>query len=89
MSDDLTTNVEVDELRSLVADALDLPVEEVTDAATFADDLGVDSLMALEIAVSLERRYGTKIQDEELAQVTSFSAVLELVRDKLGSTVGS
>jgi acyl carrier protein len=89
MSTESTTTLNVEELRSLVATALDLPVEEVTDTASFVDDLGVDSLMSLEIAVTLEQRYGTKIDDGELAEVTSFQAVHDLMREKLSATVGS
>jgi acyl carrier protein len=89
MSVDSTATVDVEELRSLVADALELPAEEVTDTASFVDDLGVDSLMSLEIAVSLEQRYGTKVSDQELAKVSSFQSVLDLVRDKLNAADGS
>jgi acyl carrier protein len=89
MSLDTPATLDVEELRSLVATALELPVDEVTDTAGFVDDLGVDSLMSLEIAVCLEQRYGTKISDEEMSKVTSFQAVLDLMREKLSASVGS
>ena len=89
MSTESTATLNVDELRSLVATALDLPIDEVTDTASFVDDLGVDSLMSLEIAVTLEQRYGTKINDDELAKVTSFQAIHDLMREKLSAAVGS
>jgi acyl carrier protein len=89
MSTESTATLNVDELRSLVATALDLPIDEVTDTASFVDDLGVDSLMSLEIAVTLEQRYGTKINDDELAKVTSFQAIHDLMREKLSASVGS
>jgi acyl carrier protein len=64
-------SVDKEELRVLVADALELPVQEVTDDAAFIDDLGVDSLAALEIAVRLEGKYGMKIENFELTTTSS------------------
>jgi len=78
-----TTVFDVEELRVLVAEALDLPVTEVTDTASFIDDLGVDSLMSLEIATSVEQRYGVSVDDNDLKDVTDFAAVRELVEGKL------
>ncbi|MBV8542184.1 MAG: acyl carrier protein [Pseudonocardiales bacterium] len=78
-------NVSVDkeELRALVADVLELPVEEVTDDADFVNDLEVDSLVALEIAVRLEKKYGVKMTDSELMTLSSLNWVHQLVKSKL------
>ena len=84
MTDNTRTTVRVEELRELVADALELPVEEVTDEARFVEDLEMDSLIALEIAVKLEQRYGIKMSDEELKNVGSFPDVRALVADRIG-----
>ncbi|WP_308296140.1 phosphopantetheine-binding protein [Streptomyces sp. ISL-96] len=72
-----------EELRLLVADILDLDPAEVTDEAHFVDDLDVDSLMALEIAVRLEREYEVKLAEPELASVTSLQSTHALLQDKL------
>jgi acyl carrier protein len=75
--------IDDDELRSLVADALELPVAEVTDDAHFIDDLGLDSLMTLEIMVRVEQRYSVSIEDSEFAEAQTFAAVRELLAKKL------
>ncbi|MGK5631054.1 acyl carrier protein [Streptomyces sp. URMC 123] len=80
MSVQTGTALDLEELRALVAGALELPVEEVTDDARFKEDLEVDSLISLEIAVRLEERYGVKVDDAELAELGSFRKVGELVR---------
>ncbi|MDQ2956946.1 MAG: acyl carrier protein [Actinomycetota bacterium] len=85
MTDDATQPFDPDELRNLIAQALDLPVDEVTDDASFVEDLGVDSLMALEIAVVLEKRYGVLLEDADLRAADSFDGVQELLRDKLSA----
>jgi len=72
-----------EQLRELVADVLDLDVAEVTDEAHFVDDLDVDSLMALEITVRLEKEYGVKLQETELTAITSLRGTYELLDRKL------
>ncbi|MFJ9679632.1 acyl carrier protein [Streptomyces sp. NPDC101194] len=72
-----------EELRDLVADVLDLDVAEVTDSAHFMEDLEVDSLMALEIVVRLEKEYGVRLAESELASITSLLGTYELLADKL------
>ncbi|MCJ0871751.1 acyl carrier protein [Streptomyces sp. AP-93] len=83
-----TTAVTLDreELRLLVADVLDLDPAEVTDTAHFTDDLDVDSLMALEITVRLEREYGVKMKETELAAITTLEGTYQLLASKLGSS---
>ncbi|MCD9194590.1 acyl carrier protein [Streptomyces albireticuli] len=76
--------LDVEELRAVVAGALELPVEEVTDDARFKEDLDVDSLISLEIAVRVEERFGIRIDDAELAGLGSFRRVSALVRDRVG-----
>jgi acyl carrier protein len=72
-----------EQLRDLVADVLDLDVAEVTDDAHFTEDLDVDSLMALEITVRLEKEYGVKLAEPELASITSLRGTYELLDRKL------
>ncbi|MFC8231514.1 acyl carrier protein [Streptomyces sp. NPDC056661] len=83
MSENTAVAVDTEELRSLVADALELPVEEVTDEAHFVEDLQVDSLMALEIVVNLEKKYGIKVAESDFKQVSNLLQVRALVDSKL------
>lgn len=73
-----------EQLRDLVADVLDLDVAEVTDDAHFVEDLDVDSLMALEIAVRLEKEYGVRLAESELTSITSLGDTYELLSAKRG-----
>ncbi|TVL88956.1 acyl carrier protein [Streptomyces sp. LX-29] len=77
-----TAVIEKEALRELVADALDVEVEEVTDEANYIEDLGVDSLMGLEIMVQLEKTFGIKINEEEFKQITNFGQTYELLTRK-------
>jgi acyl carrier protein len=78
-----TAQLDDEELRGLVAEALELPVSDVTDEAEFVEELGVDSLMIMEIMVRVEQRYDVQVEDEEFADVRTFSHVRTLLADKL------
>ncbi len=43
------------EVRSLIASIVELPEETIAPEALFVDDLGMDSMMALEILAALEK----------------------------------
>ncbi|QTR06016.1 acyl carrier protein, partial [Saccharothrix algeriensis] len=49
----------------------------------FIEDLGVDSLMALEVMVVLEKKYGVKIAESELREVTNLKKAYDLLTEKL------
>lgn len=47
-------------------------------------DLGVDSMMALEIVTAIEKKYAIKIEESELNQVATLEKAAALVSKKLG-----
>ena len=47
-------------------------------------DLGVDSMMALEIVTAIEKKYAIKIEESELNQVATLDKAAALVAKKLG-----
>lgn len=74
---------DVAELRELIADVLDVAPDAVTDDIDFIADLGVDSLLAMELAVTLERRYQVKIESHEMADVRTMPDISALLSRKL------
>jgi acyl carrier protein len=71
-----------DKLRAIVTEVAEL--DEVPDSAAFKD-LGIDSMMAIEIVAEIERTYKIKIPEQELEQVTDLDSVTRLVSAKLGA----
>jgi acyl carrier protein len=72
-----------EELRALIAEIAEK--DEIPDDVSFKD-LGIDSMMGVEIVAAIERKYQVKIEDAELAQVTTLNASMALVQQKLGDT---
>lgn len=72
-----------EDLRRTIATVIEAEVDQVQDGTMFVDDLGVDSLMALEVVVVLEKRYRVKLHEEDLRQVTCLRNAYTLLRQKL------
>ncbi|MEU1883541.1 acyl carrier protein [Streptosporangium sp. NPDC020072] len=88
MTEQIITAVDKEELRTLIAVTLDVDVAEVTDEAHFVEDLGVDSLMALEITVNLEKKYQVRIDESEVAGVTTLESTYALLGELLRKAAG-
>lgn len=67
------------EVKQLVAEIAELSEDEIKEDALFAEDLGVDSMMALEIIASLEKKYKIVIPEEKIPMVRSLENVYKLL----------
>jgi acyl carrier protein len=70
-----------DELRQIVVEVTE--VEDIPEDTSFAD-LGIDSMMAIEIVTDVEKKYDVVISEEELSELTNLKAVYDKVKQKLG-----
>jgi acyl carrier protein len=67
-------------LRTLVAEIAEK--DAIPDGATFKE-LGIDSMMGVEIVAAIERQYQIKIEDDELASFKDLDGAYALVVKKL------
>ena len=67
------------ELKELIAEILETGPEEIKDDARFVQDIGMDSMMALEVLASLEKKYRIVIPEEELLKFTTLNDTVEVV----------
>ena len=68
------------EIKSIVADVIEVEPNEVTPGADFVNDLGMDSMQALEIMAAIEKRFAIKIPEEYLGKIDNLSSLLELAK---------
>jgi acyl carrier protein len=69
-----------EQLRTLVAEIAEK--DAIPDGATFKE-LGIDSMMGVEIVAAIERQYQIKIEDDELAGFKDLDGAYALVVKKL------
>ena len=67
-------------LRAIVAEIAEL--DDVPDSKPFKD-LGIDSMIAIEIVAEVERRYKVKILEDEIGQIKDLDSVVALAASKL------
>lgn len=84
MGNSVDEQKELVDLRVFLAEVFDREEEEITEDADFMKDLGLSSLMALEVMVALEKRYHVKIKEEELPKMTCLKEVYRLLKEKQG-----
>ena len=66
-------------LAEIVEEVAGIEAAEVTPDKSFVDDLDIDSLSMVEIAVQAEDRFGVKIPDDQLAQLKTVSDAVDYI----------
>ncbi|MEO0324943.1 MAG: acyl carrier protein [Myxococcota bacterium] len=69
-----------EKLRAIIAEVAEL--DEVPDGTSF-QDLGIDSMMAIEIVADVEKEFGLEIPEDELQELTDLDAVFAKVKATL------
>ena len=72
-------------LIDLLVQELGLEREKINLAASFEEDLEVDSLGVVELLMALEDAFGVRIPDEEAERIVTVGDAVSLVAEKLGS----
>ena len=67
-------------LAEIIDEVAGVPADEVTPAKSFVDDLDIDSLSMVEIAVAAQDRFGVEIPDDELKNLKTVQDVIDYVR---------
>ena len=71
-------------VKGVVVEQLGVDEAEVTNAASFVDDLGADSLDTVELVMALEEEFGTEIPDEEAEKITTVQLAIDYVNSNQG-----
>ncbi len=76
-------------VKKLIAEVTEREPEEITDTALFAEELGVDSLMAMEVMVAVDKRYKINIPEEEFAKIKNVNDTVDVVLRYMGTGTGA
>ena len=71
-----------DQVKAVVAEELGAKVEEIKNEASFADDLGADSLDTVELVMALEEKFETEIPDEEAEKITTVQQAIDYIQSR-------
>ncbi len=71
----------LEKMKEMIGDQLNVDVEKVTEATSFKDDLGADSLDLFELVMAMEEEFGVEIPSEELETLTTVGAVMNYLKE--------
>ncbi len=70
-------------VKAAVAEQLGKNIEEISNDASFMDDLGADSLDLVELVMSFENEFDITIPDEDSAELTTVQQAIDYVLAKV------
>ena len=70
-------------LKPIIADQLGVDETQVTEDASFTDDLNADSLDLVEMIMSLEEQFKLQISDEDAEKITTVGEAVDYIQEHL------
>lgn len=70
----------LEKMKEIIAEQLSVEADTVTEASSFKEDLGADSLDLFELVMALEDEYSVEIPAEDLEQLTTVGEGYELLK---------
>ncbi|MBP7215949.1 MAG: acyl carrier protein [Candidatus Omnitrophica bacterium] len=79
-------NIE-EEIRGIIAEILEKQPEDILPEARFFEDLGADSMMALEILTAIERKYKITVPESRMTQIATLKDTVALAKEFIDQKV--
>jgi len=76
----MTTNGIEKEIISIISDVAEVDTNEVKLDSNLVKDLGINSIKAIEIIVTLEKKYKVSIRDEDVPKITYVKQIVDLTK---------
>jgi acyl carrier protein len=70
-----------DKVKDVIVDQLNVDESDVSEDATFIDDLGADSLDLVELVMALEEAFGVSIPDEDVEKIRTVGDAVRYIDD--------
>lgn len=71
-----------DKVKEVIVENLSVDEDQVTPEAKIMEDLGADSLDAVELSMALEDELDIEVEDEEFANLVTVQDVLDYIEEK-------
>ncbi len=72
--------MELEKLKKIIVEVLNVDQDEITEDTTFIDDLGADSLDIFQIIMGIEEEFDIEIPNEEAEKITTVGDAVERIR---------
>ena len=72
----------LEKMKEIIADQLSVDADTITEATSFKDDLGADSLDLFELVMALEDEYSVESPADDLQQMATVGDVINYLKGK-------
>lgn len=77
------SNIEA-RVKKIIIEQLGVKEEQVTNEASFVEDLGADSLDTVELVMALEEEFELEIPDEDAEKITTVQQAIDYISSHIG-----
>ena len=74
-----------DKVKQIIIEQLDVQADQVTEDASFIEDLGADSLDTVELVMALEENFDIEIPDEDAEKIRTVKNAVEYIDKNVGA----
>ncbi|MBF2006879.1 acyl carrier protein [Chlorogloeopsis fritschii PCC 9212] len=75
-----------EKVKKIVSEQLSVEADKVIPQASFANDLGADSLDTVELVMALEEEFDIEIPDEAAEKITTVQEAVDYINDKVAAS---
>ncbi len=75
-----------EKVQKIVSDQLGVDLNEVKPEASFANDLGADSLDTVELVMALEKEFDIEIPDESAEEIATVQSAVDYISNKVAAS---
>ncbi len=72
--------MELEKIKAIIAEVLNIDADSITEHTTFVDDLGADSLDIFQIIMGIEEEYDIELDNESVEQIQTVGDAVEAIR---------
>ncbi|MBR2277969.1 MAG: acyl carrier protein [Eubacterium sp.] len=72
-----------DEVKEILADQLDINIDDIEMTSSLTDDLGADSLDAIDIVMSVEDQYSIEVPDETIKTMKTVEDIVSFIETNI------
>lgn len=75
--------MELEKLKKIIVEVLNVDEDEISEDTTFIDDLGADSLDIFQIIMGIEEEFDIEIPNEEAEKISTVGDAVEQIKNAL------
>ena len=72
----------LEKMKEIIAEQLSVDADSITEASSFKDDLGADSLDVVDLVMALEDEFDVEIPEDQVENIKTVGDIVKFIEDK-------